>query len=286
MTLGTKHVVGLSGGIDSQACARWVRNRFGDVDTILVNSDAGGNESPVTTEHLRYYHEKIHPVVFISPTYADYWKTPGFAESKGYDSTARLTFEEMIRLKGRPPSRKAQFCTEILKLNPQKRWLQQAFGPGGEFEGWDYVRYSGVRRDESGTRRESPFTQWDDLFDCLLNRPIADWTKKMCFDYVEAHGEEYNPLYKLGFGRVGCAPCINNGKEDILLWLERQPEMIDKIRSWEVSSGRTFFAPKVPGLATNTIDQVIEWAKTSRGGYQFRIMHERPSCESKYGLCE
>ena len=111
----------------------------------------------------------------------------------------------------------------------------------------------------------------------------------MCFDYVEAHGEEFNPLYKLGFGRVGCAPCINSGKEDIRLWADRFPDMIDKIREFEEKSERTFFAPMVPGMYINKIDEVLEWSTTSRGGRQqdiIHIMEERPSCESKFGLCE
>lgn len=41
-----KHIVGFSGGIDSQACARWVLNRFPKEDVILLNSDAGANEHP------------------------------------------------------------------------------------------------------------------------------------------------------------------------------------------------------------------------------------------------
>lgn len=48
-----KHIVGFSGGIDSQACARWVLNRFPKEDVILTNSDAGGNEHPLTTEFVQ-----------------------------------------------------------------------------------------------------------------------------------------------------------------------------------------------------------------------------------------
>lgn len=40
----TKHIVGFSGGIDSQACARWVLNRYPKEDVILLNFDAGGND--------------------------------------------------------------------------------------------------------------------------------------------------------------------------------------------------------------------------------------------------
>lgn len=288
MSKGTKHIVGFSGGIDSQAAARWVLNRHAKEDVILTNSNAGGNEHPVTDEHVRWYSENIHPVVSCNAIVAEMWKTPGAPEARGYDGNAVLDWPTMIKIKGRPPSRKAQFCTEKLKLAPQKRWIQQAFGPGGEFEGWDYVRYSGVRRDESDARKNAPLESWDTWYDCVLHCPLADWTKQMCFDYVKAHGEQINPLYTLGFNRVGCAPCINSGREDIRAWVARFPEMIDKVRGWEKETGRTFFAPMVPGKYTNNIDEVVEWAMCVPRKKQkdlFAIM-ERPSCESKYGLCE
>ena len=283
-----KHIVGFSGGIDSQACARWVLNRFPPEDVVLTNSNAGGWEDPLTIEFVDWYSRHVHPVVVVQAVVADMWQTPGFAETKGLDGTAPLTFEEMCRIKGRPPSRKAQFCTEILKLIPQRRWIREQFGVGGAFEGQDYTRYKGVRRDESNTRRETPLETWDDYFDCPLFAPIFDWTKTMCFDYVKAHGEQFNPLYTMGFNRVGCAPCINSSKEDILNWHARRPEMIDKVRGLEERTGRTFFFPVDRDGRTNRIDEVIRWAQTSRGGNQVRlpVMHEREGCESKYGLCE
>jgi hypothetical protein len=113
----------------------------------------------------------------------------------------------------------------------------------------------------------------------------------MCFDYVKHHGEKINELYTLGFGRVGCAPCVNSGKDDILAWVVRFPEMIDKVREWEQRTGHTFFAPIVPGMpdgAYNFIDDVVKWAKTVHGGKQMglHVLYERPACESDYGLCE
>lgn len=277
-----KHIVGFSGGIDSQAVSLWVRNRFPAEDIILLNSNAGRNESPITEEFIKTYSETVFHVTSANAIVADLWKTEQFAERKGLNSHDELTFEDMIRIKGRPPSRKAQFCTEILKLHPSKRWIDENVTD-------DYERYTGLRRAESDKRKCTPFREWDSYFDCYTNHPIADWAKKMCFEYVTSHGEEYNPLYKLGFGRVGCAPCINSGKDDILLWLQRFPDQIEKVRRYERNTGRTFFAPMVPGFAMNDIDQVIEWATTGRGGRQqdfIRIFEERPSCESKYGLCE
>ena len=282
-----KHIVGFSGGIDSQAAARYVLDRYPKEDVILLNSDAGGNEHPLTTAFVEEYSRAVHPVIVVQPLVSDLWKTEGFAEnSRGIDGSEVLTFERMIEFKGRPPSRKAQFCTEILKLRPQKRWLLANVDD-------EYERYTGLRRAESANRKNTPIREWDSYFDCYVNHPLAMWDdKQACFDLIK--GEPINPLYSLGFGRVGCAPCINSGKADIARWADRFPEMIDKIREWEERSRFTFFPPCIPNNALridargnltkhNYIDEVVAWAKTDFGGLQFNILRDldRPNCESK-----
>lgn len=289
-----KHIVGFSGGIDSQAVARWVLNRYPASDVILLNSLAGRNEHPLTEEFIRAYCVAVHPVTTCIPLVKDLWKTENYADvnvrarEAGLRADDELTFERLIQIKGRPPSRTQQFCTTFLKLHPAKRWIEENVTD-------EYRRYSGVRREEGvrggkrmSARADTQPVEWDDFFDCELWHPIFDWTKQMCFDYVRAHGESCNPLYALGFTRVGCAPCINSGKEDILRWAQRFPEMINKLRGWEQRTGRTFFAPCVPGLVMNNVDQVVEWSKTEHGGAQYglKVLHERPACESSFGLCE
>lgn len=275
-----KHIVGFSGGIDSQAALLWVRNRYPAEDIIALNTQAGRNESPLTVAFVKEYSRTVFPVTEIVPLVSDIW-VDGSAvpEKRGLDGAAELTFTDLMIIKGRAPSRTRQFCTTFLKLIPQRRWTRENVVD-------DFERYSGIRRDESEPRKNAPMRYWDEFFDCYVNNVIADWTKKMCFDYVTAHGETYNPLYKLGFGRVGCAPCINAGKDDVLTWFERFPEQLDIIRDREKRSGVTYFAPVVPGMKMNFVDDVIAWAKTSRGGRQFKILPEREPCESKYGLCE
>lgn len=283
-----KHIVGFSGGIDSQACARWVLNRFPAEDVILTNSDAGGNEHPLTMAFVDDYAAKVHPVVKVQAIVADLWETDGFAERRGFDGAAPLDFPTMMEIKKRPPSRKVQFCTTVLKLAPQRRWIRDTFGAGGSYEGVEYCRYSGVRRDESPSRAAAPYQQWDDYYDCWLFAPLVDWPKQWCFDYIARYGEPINPLYTMGFGRVGCAPCINSNKEDITNWATRFPEMIDKVRSWEVRTGLTFFMPVDRDGVTNGVDEVVRWAATKHGGKHrlLPMMNDRPTCESKYGLCE
>jgi 3'-phosphoadenosine 5'-phosphosulfate sulfotransferase (PAPS reductase)/FAD synthetase len=329
--MSTKHVVGFSGGIDSQACAGWVLERFPKEDVVLMNSDAGGNEHPLTVAHVEWYSEHVHPVEMLKAIVADLQDigtrdgaTGDRRRSLGEDSL--LTFDRLAFVKGRFPSKKAQFCTEYLKLAPQKRALEPFFEAGDEV-----IRYAGVRADESRDRAKLPERQWDTYYDCELVRPILKWTKKQCFDFVKARGEKINPLYTLGFSRVGCAPCVNSSKDDVREWAARFPEMIDKVRAWEKSVGRTFFppcvprpeyrrelaawqarwvevippeaegeepvtrvkdgAPEPPAVPINWIDEVVEWSRTTRGGKQYalpfvEVAAEQGSCSSKYGLCE
>jgi 3'-phosphoadenosine 5'-phosphosulfate sulfotransferase (PAPS reductase)/FAD synthetase len=195
----------------------------------------------------------------------------------------------MMEIKGCPPSRKRQFCTDHLKLAPMRRWIREHFGPSGRFAGQSFVRYKGVRRDESQGRKNTAYEEWDDYYDCTTYAPLVDWPKQWCFDYVKAHGEPINPLYALGFKRVGCAPCINSNREDILNWSTRFPEMIDKIRAWEQRTGLTFFMPMERDGRRNNMDQVLDWARSKPRRPKDRLlpmMHDRPACESKYGLCE
>jgi 3'-phosphoadenosine 5'-phosphosulfate sulfotransferase (PAPS reductase)/FAD synthetase len=293
-----KHVVGFSGGADSQACAGWVLDRFPKEEVVLMNSDAGGNEHPLTTEHIRWYSETVHPVLMVSAIIADLGDV-GTRDGaigdrrRSLGEDADLTFDRLAFVKGLFPSRKAQFCTEYLKLAPQLRELQRLFrSPPDAPHLWtEFVRYAGIRADESELRRTLPERQWDDYFDCELVRPLLAWSKADVFAYLKGRGEKVNPLYTLGFSRVGCAPCINSNKDDIRNWAVRFPEMIDKVRAWEQQVGRTFFAPCVPGMVINFVDDVVKWARTVRGGRQYELpffeaQAEGGGCSSKYGLCE
>lgn len=290
--MATKRIVGFSGGIDSQACAGWVLDRFPKEDVILLNSQAGGNEHPLTVEHVEWYSKNVHPVIEVVPLIKDLGNRgtmPGKTRDRRreYGDEEEMDFGDLAYIKGRFPSRKAQFCTEHLKLAPQLRWLAE------NLDGLEYERYTGVRRDESEKRKSTPDSCWDSYFDCEVFHPLAAWTKEDCFTFIKARGERFNHLYTMGFSRVGCAPCVNSGKDDIRGWAIRFPEMIDKVRAWEKQNGRTFFPPTVPGKEINWVDECVEWAKTSHGGKQYSLAvlweeaeAETGSCSSKYGLCE
>lgn len=302
-----KHVVGFSGGADSQATAAVVREQFPPEDIILLNTQAGRNEHPITTEFIAWYSANVFPVIEVVPLVKDWVRRISTASGNGqrgvnegatrdrlldveadtplFRLEEELTFDRLAYLAGRFPSRTAQFCTEHLKLTPQIRWCEEHLA-GIEFERW-----VGVRCDESEARKDTPKRRWDETFRCYVNAPINCWTKAEVFAYLKHKGERINPLYTMGFNRVGCAPCINSGKDDVRNWAARFPEMIDKVRRWEKEVGRTFFAPCVPGYSINWVDDVVAWSKTYRGGRQPLLQFTEAdaaagTCVSSYGLCE
>lgn len=289
----TIQVVGFSGGADSQAVALLVRQRFRPEDIVLLNSTAGGNEHPVTEQFIADYSRDVFPVVVVRALIRDLGGVgTRFAATRDrrqqFSDDDELTFDRLALIKGRFPSTKAQFCTEYLKLAPSRRWIREHL----EAKGQAYERWIGVRRDESTRRACVTERECDDYFDCPVNRPIAAWTKPEVFAFLREHGEPINPLYTMGFGRVGCAPCINSNKEDVRLWAARFPEMIDKVREWEKRVGRSFFPPKmIPGKTVAFVDEVVAWSRTERGGKQLSLPLleaevEAGGCMSRWGLCE
>lgn len=212
---------------------------------------------------------------------------------------------DLCLLKGRFPSRKAQFCTEELKLGPCEDLVRPVLEAGRSVVSW-----LGERADESLARSKKPVFQrirWAESGSAckVLWRPIHKWSATETFERAAYHGLKPNPLYQMGMRRVGCMPCINCSKGEVSQIVKRFPEQLERIREWEelvaaVSrrGDATFFAaPTVPGEGDRraSVDNITEWARTTRGGRQFdmlaeiermRAAEEGLLCESAYGLCE
>ena len=207
-------------------------------------------------------------------------------------------FLDLCLWKGRFPSRKAQFCTEELKRN-----LAVDFQIDLLDQGHKVVSWQGVRRDESLNRKHAK--KIERIGPSLYAfRPLVEWTAMQVFDYCGSKGLQPNPLYKQGMGRVGCMPCINAGKDELVQISVRFPGYLKEKARWEAlvsqASKRgfsTFFNKELHDdnkadrrvHEANRVEAVIEWAKTGRGGRQMSFVSDLidPSaCSSSYGLCD
>lgn len=205
-------------------------------------------------------------------------------------------FLDLCMLKGRFPSRKAQFCTEELKRN-----IAVEFQLSLQDQGHRVISWQGVRRDESEARRDAKLAErigpaiW-------AFRPLVEWTASDVFAYCAERNIQPNPLYLQGADRVGCMPCINCSKSELRQIALRWPEHPQRISEWEHTVGlcskrgfSTLFADSNKAkdrrkvFADLNVWTRIEWAQTTRGGRQFDLLaqlDEPHACASSYGLCE
>ena len=66
---------------------------------------------------------------------------------------------------------------------------------------------TGIRREQSHTRLETPVVQWDERFGLVKFAPLANQSKDAIESYVEEYQLPTNPLRKLGYLSLGCFTC-------------------------------------------------------------------------------
>ncbi|WP_445525998.1 phosphoadenylyl-sulfate reductase [Streptomyces cyslabdanicus] len=111
--------------------------------------------------------------------------------------TPRQTVAEQDAAYGpRLHDRDPDLCCRLRKVRPLEEGLE------------GYLAWAtGLRRDESPTRANTPVVGWDEKRRKVKISPIARWTQDDVDAYVAEHGVLTNPLLMDGYGSVGCAPC-------------------------------------------------------------------------------
>ncbi len=87
-------------------------------------------------------------------------------------------------------------CCRMRKVEPL---AEQLIG----YEAW----VTGVRREESPTRTDTPLVGWDHTHSLVKISPIAAWTFEELVAYAHEHHVLVNPLLEDGYPSIGCAPC-------------------------------------------------------------------------------
>lgn len=312
------HVVSVSTGKDSGATAILALETQPRESLRFVSADTG-NEHGNYRPYLRYMERHLGITIdVLSASFEreivnkrkfvlEKWPLKGVPQADCDRAVAALVptgnpFLDLCIWKGRFPSRKAQFCTQHLKTIPLVEYQMDIIERGEAEAVWSW---QGVRIDESHSRLAklqgtgACVKHFDVVGGGLYNyRPILRWKAEDCFEAHRIAELEPNDLYKQGMTRVGCMPCINAGKDEVLEISKRFPGHIDRIEYWErmvALASRRLEASFFPDpdrdvhLDKRGIRKVVEWSKTKRGGQLMdwiRITEEPRACESAYGLCE
>ncbi|MEU6371929.1 phosphoadenylyl-sulfate reductase [Streptomyces sp. NPDC046909] len=111
-------------------------------------------------------------------------------------SPTRTVAEQDAEFGPKLHDRDPDLCCKMRKVEPLEQGLK------------DYLAWAtGLRRDESPTRANTPVVGWDEKRQKVKISPIARWTQDDVDAYVAEHGVLTNPLLMDGYASVGCAPC-------------------------------------------------------------------------------
>jgi len=207
-----KYIISLSGGKDSTASLLWALDNLPREDLFFLFIDTKW-EHHITYEYINYLENKLNINIFR-------------LESEG--------FENMCIRKKFIPNVTMRFCTKELKIKPFLKFLYENF----ILKNVDFIVIEGIRKEESKSRFEKEVFEVKKEF---YNRksffvkklyPILYWSKNDVFEFIRKHKIEKNPLYNMGFTRVGCMPCIFYTKELLYLpdeYKKRVKDLEDKI---------------------------------------------------------
>lgn len=290
-----KVIVTFSGGKDSLASLLWVRNNL-TKDFITVFCDTGW-EHPLTYKYIEEIRNQLGLNLVI-------------IKSKKFDGMVDLSLK-----KSRWPSSQRRFCTSELKIIPMIDYILDKVND-------NILMIQGIRAAESAKRAEmskqctyfkyyvQPYGKdknGNDKFhtyrrkDVLafrakyaddLLRPVFDWSAQQVIDYILDNGLEPNPLYRMGYKRVGCYPCIMASQKDIYNIIIQNPERISYIADLEQKLSSSFFGPdKIPSKYYKgeypLINDVVRYVQDKHPvGSLFDDDETFTSCMSYYGLCE
>ena len=292
-----KVLVAYSGGKDSQSCLIWAVKKYGAKNIEAVFCDTGW-ENEVTYLH-------------IIETCKDLGVKLITLKSKKYDGMI-----DLAEKKKRFPSSQARFCTSELKSIPfidyvleqtehlliiQGIRAEESHSRSRMKKQCRYFKYYFEPYNDKGkthTYRKKDIIKWTEKYSDDILRPVFDWTGQQVIDFIIENGQQPNELYKQGFKRVGCFPCIMSGHKEVYEILKRFPERFNEIIDHEKRIGSSFFKIDfVPEHGQTGICQrtgkkfttgldVKRYLESKNLTIDLFVNDESISCSSYYHLCE
>ena len=211
----TEMFVSFSGGKDSTAVSDLVMRALGSQQVLHIYGDTT-LEFPESTAYVGRF-RKDHP------------KTP-MVTSKNKDKD----FMQLCKQLG-PPSRVMRWCCTIFKTGAIQRKIQTLFKNQKRI-----LTFYGIRRSESASRDK--YDRDSDSPKIAVQRtvsPIIDWLDFDVWLYLLTSGNDFNSAYRLGYTRVGCWCCPNNGSWSEFLSKIYMPEQYDKWRMFLIEFARS-----------------------------------------------
>ncbi len=182
-------MVSFSGGKDSTVTSHLVNTALGTNKVLHIFGDTT-LEFPYTLEYKKRFNKN--------------------EESMGVRiltaKNREKNFEDLCKVVG-PPSRVMRWCCTVFKTGAIQKTISSAFK-----DKTNILSFQGIRHSESISRskyeRESESPK---ITKQTVASPIIEWIDFDVWLYILTTGIDFNYAYRLGWTRVGCWCCPNNG---------------------------------------------------------------------------
>ncbi|RLE50918.1 MAG: hypothetical protein DRJ21_01185 [Candidatus Methanomethylicota archaeon] len=208
---GKPVLVSFSGGKDSLATLLLALESIGEVP-IMFNDT--GIEMPETVSHVKEIVDRYGLELLEANAGDVFWKS--------------------VKVFG-PPARDYRWCCKVCKLIPIATTMKKKF-PNGS------LNLVGQRRFESIARAKSP-SIWRNKWipNVIAASPIMEWSALHIWLYLTWKKAKTNPLYFMGFDRIGCWLCPACELAEFKLVEQIHPELWMKwkieLQSWAKLKG-------------------------------------------------
>jgi 3'-phosphoadenosine 5'-phosphosulfate sulfotransferase (PAPS reductase)/FAD synthetase len=214
--------VAFSGGRDSLVALHLTLQIKPDVLVVFVNTSI---EFPETLTYVRQLAKDWNLNFYEVKPRVNFWK---LAEEQGLPVAGRGNTTFMRTLAEKAGVKLSNSCCKRMKETPARQFYRE--------HGIEGV-VTGLRVSESLMRKlnfaDYGALRYSSTYEALIAWPLYAWTDKDITEYVEAHRLPLNPLYSMGYQRVGCWACLHDmlHKDSRLFTLQRQhPKMYETIK--------------------------------------------------------
>jgi len=190
---------------DPREIVAWTVESFGD--GLSVGASFGGASGMAILHMVAALKPNVH--VFVLDTdylFEETYETmrrsvPALGLTNLNIYKSRLSHEQQAADHGSALwMRDPDLCCELRKIEPNRRALEGKTC-------W----VSGLRRDQSEGRADTPIVAWNDKFGIVKLNPLANWSEKQTWEYILANKIPYNPLLDQGYSSIGCYNCTIPG---------------------------------------------------------------------------
>lgn len=100
-----------------------------------------------------------------------------------------------------------QHGKELWKANPDQCCFLRKVQPLRNFLAGKGAWITGVRAQQSSTRKQAEVIEWDAANNLVKINPLVKWTSEDVWSYIKFNDLPYNTLHKKGYPSIGCMPC-------------------------------------------------------------------------------